>query len=70
MGWGRNLPSSGRTQKKSAVTLEQQFSTGVLEQLLKHAIADYVVRGTDLFSLRLSNKKMITANITIAIWCE
>ena len=27
----------------------------------------YLVRGTDLFSLRLSNKKTTTANTTIAI---
>ena len=30
--------------------------TGV-PQFFKHAICDYLVRGTDLFSLRLSNKK-------------
>ena len=35
----------------------------------KHAISDYLVRGTDLLSLRLSNLKMTTAN-TIAIQCE
>ena len=27
-------------------------------------------QGTDLFSLRLSNKKMTIANTTIAVWCE
>ena len=42
----------------------------VLQEFLKHAIPDYLVRGTDLFSLRLSNKNMTTANTTIAIWCE
>ena len=31
----------------------------------------HLVRGTDFFSFRFSNKtKMTTANITIAIWCE
>ena len=41
-------------------TLTQQFSasvlqhTGVPEEFLKHAISDHLVRGTDLFSLRLS----------------
>ena len=35
------------------------------QEFLKHAIPDYLVRGTDLFSLRLSNKKMTTANTTI-----
>ena len=44
--------------------------TGALQELLKHAIADYSVRGTDLFSLRFSNKTMTTANTTIAIWYE
>ena len=50
--------------------LEQQFSTGVLQEFLKHAISDYLVRDTDLFSLRLSNKKVTTFNTTIAICCE
>ena len=35
------------------------------QEFLKHAIPDYLVRGTDLFSLRLSNKKMTTANTTL-----
>ena len=35
-------------------------------RILKHAISDYLVRGTSLFSLRLSNKKRTTANTTIA----
>ena len=39
------------------------FSTGVLREFLKHTI----LRGTDLFSLRWSNKQMTTANTTIAI---
>ena len=45
----------------------QQFSTGVPQEFLKHAVADYLVWGTDLLSLRLSNKKMTMANTTIAI---
>ena len=36
--------------------LEQQFSTGVLQEFLKHAISDYLVRDTDLFSLRMSKR--------------
>ena len=48
---------------------EQRFSTGVPEEFLKHAISDYLVRGTDLFSFRLSSKKMTTANTTIAGQC-
>ena len=27
------------------------------QEFLKHAIPDYLVRGTDLFSLKLSNKQ-------------
>ena len=50
---------------KISKPLIQQFSIGVPEELLKHAIPDYLVRGTDLFSLRLS-KKMTAAN-TIAV---
>ena len=45
--------------------------TSVPQEFLKHAISDYVVRDTDLFSLRLSNKKKMTmANTTITIWWE
>ena len=51
-------------------SLPKQFSTGVLQEFLKHAISDYLVKGTDLFFFRLSNKKMTTANTTIAVWCE
>ena len=36
---------------------EQRFSTGVPQECLKHATPAYLVRGTDLFSLRLSSKK-------------
>ena len=48
----------------------QQFSTGALREFPKCTVSDYLVRGTDLFSLRLSNKKMATANTTVAIWCD
>ena len=54
-------------------SLRQQFPTRVqwLQEFLKPAIPDYLVRGADLFSLRLSNKKMTTANTTVvAVWCE
>ena len=37
------------------IAVNQQFSTGVPHKFLKHAIPDYLVRGTDIFSLRLSN---------------
>ena len=56
--------------------LVQRFSsrvpqhTGVSEELLKHTTPDYLVRDTDLFSLRLSNKKMTTANATTVTWYE
>ena len=43
------------------------FSTGVLQECLKHAVSDYLGRDTGLFSLRLSNLKMTTANTTTAI---
>ena len=49
--------------------VEQQFSTLVLQELLKHAIPDYLISDTDLFSLRLLNKTVTTAN-TIGVWCE
>ena len=39
------------------IALDQWFSTGVLQEFLTHAIPDCVVRGTDLFSLRLLKKK-------------
>ena len=41
--------------------------SGAPQEFLKHEIPDYVEKGTDLFSLRLSNQKMTIANITIAI---
>ena len=40
------------------------------QELLVRTMPHYLVRGTDFFSLRLSNKKMSTANTAIAMWCE
>ena len=48
----------------------QQFSTGILQEFLKHAVPDYLVRSADLFPLRLSNKNDDNNHIIIAIWCE
>ena len=48
---------------------DQRFSTGVLQEFLKHSMPDYSVKGPDLFFFRVSNKKMTTAN-TVAIWYE
>ena len=45
--------------------LNQQFSTGMPQECLKHALPGSSVRGADLLSLSLSNKKM-----TAASWCE
>ena len=42
----------------------------MLRDFLEHTVPDYLVRGTDLLSLRLSNKKMSAANTMIAIQCE
>ena len=56
----------------SVVILYQQFSSGVLQEFLKHTepvCFTYLFRSTDLFSLKLSNKKMTAAD-TIAILCE
>ena len=46
------------------------WHTGVPKEFLKRVIPDYLVRGTDLFSLRLSDLKMATANTTVAVNCE
>lgn len=46
------------------------YHTGMPQELLKDAISDYLVMGTDLFSFKLSNGKMTTTNIIIAVWCE
>ena len=34
-----------------SITVHQLFSTGVLQEFLKHAISAYLVMGTDLFPL-------------------
>ena len=47
---------------------DQGFSTGVLQEFLKHAIPVYV--GTDFFFLRLSKKKKKDDNTTIVFWYE
>ena len=45
--------------------------TGVLQEFLKHAITDYIVRSTDLFSIKLSNlKKMTRPNTSVAVLCD
>ena len=67
---GSTATLSEKTCNETNFVTGQQFSTGVLQEFLKHAIPDCVVRGTDLFSLRLSNKNNDTANTTIAIQCE
>ena len=41
--------------ERKGITLNQQFSTSVHKNF--HAIPDYLVRSTDLFSLGLSDKK-------------
>ena len=52
-GWGiRGLNDNGKNAIK--IKLNKGF--------LKHATLDYSVGGTNLFSLRLSNNKMTTAN--------
>ena len=53
----------------SLKALVQRFSTGVPQEFLKHAVPDYLARGTNLFSLRLSKEKTAAAN-TIAIQYE
>ena len=47
--------------------MKEQFSAGVPQEFLKHAVPGNLVGGPDLFSLRLSNQKMTTANTTIVI---
>ena len=50
---GSHLPVS----PTHAFTLSQRFSTGMPHGFLKRASPNYPVRGPDLFSLRLLNKK-------------
>ena len=71
LGRFKNVPLPSPTPYRCIFdNLCQQFSTSILQGFLKHAMPDYLVRGTDLFSLRLSNKRMITANTIITVWCE
>ena len=62
--------------KEKPRLLWQRFSTGapwytgVPQEFLKPATPDYLVRDTDLFSLRLLNKKVKTANTAIYVWYE
>lgn len=42
----------------------------MLQEFLKHAVPDYLVKDTDLFSLRLPNKILPIANTTTAVSCE
>ena len=69
------VPKASNTYLKTItqiniIALQQQYLTAGPQTFLKHAIPDYLVRGTDLFPLRLSNTKMTTANRTKAIQCE
>ena len=41
-----------------------------LQQLVKYAVSDYLVRHTDLFPLKFKTKKNEKTNTTIAIFCE
>ena len=51
--------------------LGQQFSTGVPQEFLKHAVPDYLSRDIDLFPLDCQiKKKMTTVNTAIAVRCE
>ena len=38
-------------------------------EVLKHVIPDDLVRGTDLFSLKLLKEKITTANSTVGMVC-
>ena len=71
----RKAPSElyAGTQKRASLKvfcLEKRFSTGVLQEYLKCATPDCLVRGTDLFSCRLLIYKTTTANTTTAVQCE
>ena len=49
---------------RAAISLGIPWHAGAQQEFLKCVIPDYLVRDTDLFSLRLSNKRITTANIT------
>ena len=55
---------------KSIGSIRQWFSISGPQEFLNHAIPDSLVRGTHLSSHRFSDQEMITANTTIAVWCE
>ena len=44
-------------QFQDDLDLQQRFFTGVPQKVLKQAIPDHLVRGTNVFSLKLSSKK-------------
>ena len=46
------------------------WHTGGLQEFWKHAAPEYLVRGADFFSPRLSNEKMTPANTTISFQDE
>ena len=48
--------SARLSRSSGAIAIEQQLPTHVPKGLLKHAITDYLVWGTDHFALRFSNK--------------
>ena len=45
--------------------IQQRFSTTVQQKFFQHTISEYLVRDTDLFSLKWSNKKLTMVNATI-----
>ena len=49
------MPRFGSRLSALPNPLKQRFSTGTPQEFLKHAMPDYLVRSTDLSSLRLSN---------------
>lgn len=64
------LPQTVQLSIRPAIFNQYAAIHGVLQLILKYVITDYSVKGTDLFTLRLSNKRMSIANITIAVRCE
>lgn len=62
-----NLNQGPEMQTPFDIGAGQGFSTGMPKELLKHAIPDYLVWDPDLFSLRLSNLKLSTANTIVML---
>ena len=54
----------------SDLAVDQRFPTSAPQECLKPATTDCLVRGTEVSSLRRSNKKRTTANTTIVVQCE